>query len=255
MFYNSQGGTQYSSVYSQGGAGSISWKTTIPTPSLFWPFNGSNVDVITGLSPKFSSVDNGTTSYLPTYVSGISGQQAIYFNNNSWISPLYPILSNIAFSSTGFNFNSNNFSSSLWVNFSQLGSGPSTPWSIQYNISQTYLQIVIDQNPTIPDAYVKMPSSKSTSSGNLLYGTWYNITAVYSNVGAGVNNTTAYLYVNGTFTSSVTGGVPTNFSGDIQVGGSAIRSTYAAYSGAMQNLRLWNRALTAAQVLAIYNAM
>jgi hypothetical protein len=256
MFYNSQGGTQYSSVYSQGGAGSINlWQTPIPpfpTPSLFWPFNGSNVDSITGSTPYFSTIDNGTT-FAPTYGPGISGQQAIYFNNSTWTSG--KSLSNIVLTTTASNFNMNNFSISSWI------------YLTAFNYSQFFLYITTPTNQIVRQYNLTaggVPSfSIPTNAGvnytfNLTVGTWYNFTQVCSNVGSGTNRTTQYVYVNGSFVNSIVStGTISNFNlsgiGNLHIGSD--NTGTGDFTGAMQNLRLWNRALTATQVLAIYNAM
>ena len=117
MFYNSGSG-KTSSSWSSGTGNNIQLYQSVyapplfPTPSLFWPFNGSNVDVRTGSTPYFSTVDDGTT-FAPTYGPGISGQQAIYFNNSTWTSG--HSLSNIVLTTTASNFNMNNFSISSWI--------------------------------------------------------------------------------------------------------------------------------------------
>jgi len=102
------------------------------------------------------------------------------------------------------------------------------------------------------------------STGNLSYGaynvsvtsnTWYNLTAVMY----GTGNNDFYLYVNGqpvtlSYSSTVMGNY-TNEGSWMAVNGKSGSTYYNYYNGSIASLNIYNRALSANEVLHNYNAL
>jgi hypothetical protein len=221
------------SIYSSGG--NPAPNLLMPQAKLAWSFEGTTTDYVTGLT--------GTTTGAVSYSTG-KYNQAVNIANSPVGTP-----------HTGNNFVSYNnpltlsatvgTSMSMWVNISQLpavseksivfainGSSGGQIWIEFYTIGP---QAVI-YNST--NYFVVFHSSAPSIS------TWYHYTVV-------CNSTTLSFYVNGVLvgTTAITG--PPSFAGgSINIGGNG---NYAPFNGLVDDLRIFDRALTSTQVQSIYN--
>ena len=84
------------------------------------------------------------------------------------------------------------------------------------------------------------------SSGTVSLNTWFNLCNVY-------DGTTAYLYLNGSLLSSGAKSWNTILSTSDGIIGSQISAILQYWNGNISDVRLYNRALTASEILAYYN--
>jgi Concanavalin A-like lectin/glucanases superfamily len=198
----------------------------VTKPALQFPFNGSNVDSVTNLSPT-------TTTGTPTYVNGIYGQ-AVSFTNPTSGNPT----SNIYYATIPSFSSTSGFTFSFWFKFTPVSFYTAVPVSLAgyffYYINGYDSKIY--PNPTANGG----PATPAT-----VLNTWYNIAGVFTN---GLLTT----YLNGVqsnthvLTGPVTVGGPTN--------GMQVASSSASYgfNGLIQDLRIYNTALTDIQVQSLY---
>lgn len=225
--------------------------STAPQPALLFSFNGSNVESITGLSP-FSSTLNTSTQFAPTYVTGLYGQ-AIYFNNSTYTGGTLNCYVN--YQLTSLNLTSNNLSISLWINFALI------PWAttvqdlfLMIDSTTTYYTLSVNSGVSALQ-FDALGTQRTTIGGpaNLVTGQWVHTAIVFSNVGMTASNTAMTYYVN-----SIQQGVTSNV---VRAGTSVMTTLYLASSGSnrpfwgsLQDLRIYNTALSAPQILGIYQS-
>jgi hypothetical protein len=184
----------------------------------------------------------------PTYVTGVYGQ-AISFNNTLSPAGQDPNCY-VTYDVSALNLSANSTSMSLWLNsgLAYPGTAGTTPFYINL------------QGGSYNCLYTSGASSNITcrvGSGPINVGTWPGRTGVwdhhcivFSNVGAGASNTITSYYLNGTFIGSANNSIQT-FTG-LRLGCQNNVSNGALCS--IDDLRLFNTALTASQVQTIYAA-
>jgi hypothetical protein len=231
---------QVQSVYSQGGAPASGFNL-MPQPSLAWQFDGTTTDYVSGLSGKVV----GTS---PSYVSGKYGQ-AISITNTAGGTPT----SNVSW--TLPSISSTNFTVTCWVNASTLASSNGcqvvamTGFNPESDVRIYFTSAgkITVQYPFASGVYIGSTSSSSYSTG-----TWVHVAA--SIVETSFSNTIS-VYINGSFvaTSSSATGRPRSFT-KLTIGSFCDGRFFSAYNGLVDDLRIYNTALSAAQVQSIYNA-
>jgi len=79
-------------------------------------------------------------------------------------------------------------------------------------------------------------------------GTWHHIVGVR-------NGTTAYLYIDGQLQAQTTNAI---VGGNVTTGGISLKFGFLGgwgnYNGLLDDVRIYNRVLSAAEIMAIYNA-
>ena len=246
-------------TYASGGTGGARTGTYTPgagTPNLGdggdgAPAGGSRVNGAVGGSGIVIISYVSALYPAPTYVSGVY-RQAISFNNTLSASGADPNCYAI-YDVSSFNFTSNSGAMSLWLNSGltyPIASG-CNPYYINLN-GTTYYSLQTENN-----AIYRSNISFHTGlvGGNFasraaLPG-WNHYCYVYSNVGAtGDSNTISYAYLNGTLIGS-----SNNYSQKFTELRLACQNS--ASNGSLcsiDDVRLFNTALTAAQVQTIYAA-
>jgi hypothetical protein len=198
-----------------------------------------------------------------TYVPG-KYNQAIYINNQNTVTPsprswvVYNPLSS-------YELTVNNFSISSWVypytvNTSVVNTffnmSPSASYYTQFQLSTSGSRSVVT-------TFTNGSSYQVNSIGNLSTGQWSHHCITYSNVGVTtVGNVFASYYINGVIqaTSNVpqvaAGNTPLQFSvlNKLEVGSSNPFVTGMSADSALDDLRIYNTALTAAQVQSVYSS-
>jgi len=223
---------QVQSVYSSQGAPAPS--RAMPLPRYAWDFQSSNVDYVSGLSPT-------TSLGPPTYTSGKYGQ-AIQFTNSAGGTPSQSIAYPVSLPS------SSGLTVSFWVNFNTYNVGFQT--SVSLGDGSSYLNIY---GTSVIYLYWGRGSTVVQANPGFSYstGTWYHIAVCYSaqTVTLYINGTgtVATLYISGT-PSGTNVGADTTFT-TAYLGGS---NTSLAFNGLIDDLRIYNTALTAAQVRSIW---
>ncbi len=94
--------------------------------------------------------------------------------------------------------------------------------------------------------YVRNNTGNISTGISALANQWYQVTLIYA-------NSSMYLYINGTLKWTGTqSGTSGNYNMTI---GAAQYATYSRYlSGSIDDVRVYNRALSAAEIAALYNA-
>jgi len=221
---------------------------TEPQPSLAWQFENSNVDYVSSLSPSYSTVSGALTS-LPTFVSGKYNQAirlaqtAANAGANTYV--LWSLAASpISIDTTGITI-------ACWVNWTTLpGSfisiydSFSNVLGIYMNSTQTYTGRGFSGTQALTNA----TSNTSTNST----GVWYHIALTY-------NSTSVILYKNGVGTTPVATGAPGVTVTGLRIGSQAnnINPTYVGYACAdctIDDLRVYNVALTSTQVQSVYSS-
>ncbi|HVS58768.1 MAG TPA: LamG domain-containing protein, partial [Candidatus Saccharimonadales bacterium] len=143
-----------------------------------------------------------------------------------------------------------NVTVSAWVNpssYDSSGSGiVSYGGTVQFYFdSSGYLRFQVHDSSNVSHAFIS-PSAYSP-------GSWYDVTAAY-------DGSTVNMYVNGSnvLSTSYTGGIGTNHCAD--AGNNFLLANYGSDSttkgflGALDDIRYYNRALSVAEVTALYNS-
>ena len=144
---------------------------------------------------------------------------------------------------------------SAWVYYN--GTGLNTPFVISKGWSDSY-QLIISSNKANLQIFKSGPSlcGNVLSLTTLQIGTWYYVVGTYD----GQN---AKIYINGTYESQATCGFPMNPWGpNLKIGSNYYANTdfvnYPAYwqmfKGRLDEVRIYNRALSDAEIKAIYDA-
>jgi Concanavalin A-like lectin/glucanases superfamily len=228
----------------------------LPEPTLMWPFQSSNLDCITGMTPFYSTVTT-STQVAPSYVTGKYGQAISFVNTVAYSYPLsnsyitYNINKNVGLTA-------NNLTSVFW--YQPLGVGNNGNQSIFQVLDSVAGSVYIYiQNQSANSGIQYVASTGGTLVGTLIPpNTWAHVAIVTSNVGAGTNNVFCSYYLNGSsqgtsnITLSSTGGTISSFWLASQNNGGTNGSHPAWCS--IQDLRVYNSSLTSDQVSSIYNA-
>jgi hypothetical protein len=209
----------------------------LPGPTLAFPFNGSNLESITGITPSLQNLNTqgtealrGSAAYLNGYAP--TSNSAVYFPSTG--SPYMNLGVN---SPAIFDLATSNLFVEAWVYFNSplvafqciaangpTGSGVSQEcWFLRLNSSGK------------PEFGINSPSVIiATSSTTVTFGTWYHISASYVST-----TTTAYIFVNGGTPVSIGSVVPKSSSGSVVTLGAYPSSASALYmSGYIQDLRI-----------------
>jgi Concanavalin A-like lectin/glucanases superfamily len=233
---------QVQSIYTQGGAPASQF-LAMPQPALAWQFESSNVDYVTGLSPSFSTV-NGSITSAPTYVPGKYGQ-AIQFNNTgvAYVSNSY-IRYNVSIPISSFSI-------CAWINpYQLLGTTQGQTAVSVFDGSANYFSLLgvnanqnslylFGQNP-----YTGPVNIQINGSGTIPTNTWSHWAATF-------NNGTVAFYFNGVLQGTTTFA---NTFTVTQIFAGAYWNTGGGFNGSIDDLRVYNTALSATQVKAIYAA-
>jgi hypothetical protein len=214
-----------------------------PQPSLLWSFNGSNVESIRTITPALS--------LSTAYTNGKYGQ-AIYFNGTQGVTPptsnvFYNISPTIPIGTNGCTLTS-------WVNIGVLltsagqcffvypknnqGNGIrlSYQWSGGGNLHFLLCQF-----------YFNGSTSTLNSYSPVVAGTWYHTTCVISNTGL------TSFYVNGALIGTP---ATATLAGSDAIDGVTVGSGpgFNQFNGSVSDVRIYNTALSAQQVLGIYQS-
>jgi hypothetical protein len=211
-------------VYSAGGV--------MPLPLYAWDFNGTTTDYVSGLVP--TSIGGS-----PTYVAGKYNQGLNFPNSISTgtSNPTNNVIYTVSLNATtGFTF-------AFWVNFNYGSVFAQVILAIGASNGGRLINVYLDASNQLTCYDGSAPLNFPSFSFSI--GTWYHVSLV-------VVNGTRTVYINGqssTTTTTLTGTSPNRF---ILGGDLPSIANYSAWCS-YDDLRIYNTALTAAQVQAIYN--
>ena len=220
-------------------AGTLRLTGTKPLPAnlvAYYPLNGSAADV-TG------NGNNGSLQGSPTFVSGLFGAQAISLNGSSQYVTV-PYAADLG--------NINNWTVSAWVN---LGSSPSATSGIlgtRFGSDNTY-DLKLNGNSgvhsDIGNGGSWLNTTADANSTTINSSTWYYVTETVTSGGSYA------IYLNGSVISSGTGtftGTPLLMKSSESMGiGEDYNGEY--FKGSLQNVAVFNQALSASQVAVLYS--
>jgi len=214
----------------------------MPTPLCAWDFQSSNVDYVNGISPASS----GTTAYTAgKYGQGFSFKNSVTTSDTPTYYLVYTLSSYGTTSSTGFSisFWFNQTDKTCLTSYQALIAWTSTSGSYYFDPNVTPgangTISFYGQNPAGAGLGLTIPSSISP-----IVGAWYHVAFI---VGGGLHT----MYVNGS--QYGTGTYPNEYTLNQVMAGRTGQYSGHALAGTMDDLRVYNTVLTAAQVKAIYN--
>lgn len=221
-----------------------------PQPILNWYFENSNVESITGITPSFST--NTTSIFIaPTYTKGIYNQGISLLNmqEGSASANCYIVYNNLPAISVD-----NGVTLAFWINPISLASvshfliGLHDVYSNSYyvNISPTQVNVI----NTFP-VNTSVLYATNIKTGTYTSGVWYHIAFTY-------NSTQNVVYVNGVGSAAkatVSGGVLfTCLRIGSMVNFISNGAGFNPINGVFDDIRIYNTALSAAQIQSIYAA-
>jgi hypothetical protein len=190
--------------------------------------------------------NNGTLTNGPTF-SNVNGGSIVFDGTNDYVDTVN--------TGTTFQFANVTFTVSLWIKTSATsgviiskGATASTAgWMFQFDSAGTVSGTTKGSDGT--NTYNR--SSTATVNNN----TWRNIVAVYTTNTTTLGSNTTSIYIDGVLsngTGTLGGLVYATTTDTIQIGR---RPTGAYWSGSVSNIQIYNRELTASEVLRNYNAV
>ncbi len=203
----------------------------------YWP-----LDEATGSSAGDQSGNNhsGKLNNSPVWTTGKLGAALIFNGNNTTVD----INTNVLNTSTSF-------SASAWVQLYDLSTWHTAVSQDGTNISGFYLQFTASGQFAF--SLVNTDSTggttvRATSNFNPVINTWYHIVGVYD---ASVQQIS--LYVNGTLQSTQPVPAPWNATGETVIGRAKWGGNADFWNGKIDDVRLYNRALSATDVTSLYS--
>ena len=189
--------------------------------------------------------NNGTLTNGPTFSAGNQGS-IVFDGTNDYVDTVN--------TGTTFQFANVTFTVSLWIKTSATsgviiskGATASTAgWLFQFNSEGTVSGTTKGSDGT--NTYNR--ASTATVNNN----TWRNIVSVYTTNTTTLASNTTSIYIDGVLsngTGTLGGAVNATTTDTIQIGR---RPTGAYWSGSVSNIQIYNRALSATEILQNYNA-
>jgi len=209
----------------------------------YYPFEGS----LTDSQAANTLTPNGTMQY----VGGIIGSQALYLANEGNVLATSTRAANYA-QIASYNI-AQTTSVSAWVYFTKMPL--SSQWSVIWEFggsspgSSEYLQLMSYYiSTTQASLYTYSNPGGNASTGTVVnINTWYHVAVVF------VPSTSMSLYVNGVLISTTTS-VSAGASGQTFRVGDSTTTNNRPFSGYVDDLRVYNRALSAANAANLYYA-
>ena len=231
-------GTYFYKVTAEDAAGNISAASneatatvTTSTPTGLVAAYGFDEGSGTTVADRSGNGNNGTLANA-TWTSGGKYGSALSFNgSNAWVT--VPNSSSLNLS-TGL-------TAEAWVNPSALGGAYRTVVFREQPGNEVYSLYANQSSPQAPVGEVYAGGYKdAVGSGALALGSWTHLAMTY-------DGTSVRLYVNGTLTTTTAApGSLASSSGVLRIGGNNIWGEY--FSGLIDEVRLYNRALSAAEI-------
>jgi len=194
------------------------------------------------------SNNTGTLTNGPTF-SSLNGGNIVFDGTNDYVD-----LAN----TTTFNFTNTTGTISLW--FKTSASTANSPMLITKSFDATGGWAIIIDTAAIPLFETKNSGGGATAFNRYVNkvcndGVWHNVVAVFTTSTTVRLNNTASMYLDGVLANgaqtqtTVYGG---NTAGTVQI---ARRSSGNYYNGNISSLQIYNRGLTASEILQNYNAV
>lgn len=210
------------------------YNPSIVTDGLVLCLDAGNTKSYIGSGTAWNDVsgrsNNGTLTNGPGYTATNGG--SIVFDGSNDFAPI---------GSSGFPFGSSSGTICAWARVNTVNTG--TKWIISYgNPAQSQSRYIGTFNATY---YFGAFGNDITASG-VVINTWFNMVGVY-------DGTNASMYINGALVSGPTAKTWNTVASTSQIGRQTNGSEY--FSGNIGIVTMYNRALTAAEIQQIFNAL
>ena len=214
----------------------------------YWSFNGKDLSGTTAYD-RSGAGNTGTLTNGPAVTEGRLGQGLSFDGTNDYVNiPDSTSLSPTAAMTVSFWTNITSSISSQCRSFLAKNASGQRSWALTATTSGgVVFYVATNTNDT--------GTYGSTGGGLIAQNQWAYVTAVFDGAGSG-NADRAKIYVNGVQSSvTFTGTIPaslTDTSQAVRFGESAMSCT--ALPGYLDEVRIYNRALTEAEIKSLYNA-
>ena len=216
----------------------------------YWSMN-ENTGTIAG--DASGNNNRGILTNGPTWVDGKRGKALNFDGVNDYVNISNPSSLNVANGSVSFWMKTNG----VWGTdgtsggdvASLIGRHDSSGSCEGINILQTPATgVVTAQNKNVAGTCATVSSIVST--GNLKDNNWHHVVYIFSQASGGTN----YLYVDGKVDASGTNSTAWTFDGQNLLFGDSTDTFWEEWQGKMDDVRVYNRALSAAEIQALYQA-
>jgi len=146
-------------------------------------------------------------------------------------------------SSSLYNFTTSDFSISMWIKSDTLTSGPVVLERGGYAFNAGYALQITSRGAGMKAEFSINSSYSCASTTTIANGQWYLVTAVK-------NGNKAQIYINGELENSQNYPNPSSYAGNLRFGSNL--GTQYFYDGSMDEVRIYNRALSTAEVRSLY---
>lgn len=238
--------TEVTQLYNAGAVGTTI--DTAPAQALsggglvgYWPFDGNKMNWASNQALDASGNGNNGTLVNMTPANAVMGKigQALSFGSSQWVSiPYNPAL----------DWGASGGSVVAWVRFTQNEQQYSRIFDKTSCCGNGYALMTSGNDPKFSVKNISGTSVNIQSNTPLTIGKWYQMVGVY-------NGTNALLYVNGQLVASapLTGAVDTG-SGNVEgIGWKNSGQSSEKFYGDIDQVRVYNRPLSASEVKQLYN--
>ncbi|MFZ1626983.1 MAG: LamG domain-containing protein [Candidatus Moraniibacteriota bacterium] len=202
----------------------------------YWSFNGQDMSGTTAYD-RSGSGNNGTLTNGPAITEGKLGQGLNFDGSNDYVS------------TADYSFTSAQpFTMSAWFKTDSVSGNqvvfakPNPNWEYSMKITGSTLTFIY----WVTDASAAISLSAPSA---LVVGQWYFVTVTH-------DGSSAYMYVDGVSVASdtSTSGTYQNRTDNLQIGSGYFNGNSAFFDGVIDEVRIYNRALSAGEIQSLYNA-
>ena len=202
----------------------------------YWPLDDASGS---SAADKSGSGHNGTLNNGPTWTTGKLGSALTFNGSNSTVDINQSVLNT-----------SNSFSVAAWVQLSDVSNWHTAVSQDGNNISGFFLQLT-NFGPfgfsLVNTDSTSGTTTRALSKFNPVVNTWYHLVGVYDS-----GSHQASLYVNGVLQNTVSVPAAWNAGGETVIGRAKWGGAVDFWPGKVDDVRLYNRAITASDVTSIY---
>jgi hypothetical protein len=202
----------------------------------YWPLDDASGSSAADLS---GSGHNGTLTNGPVWTTGKLGAALTFNGSNSTLDINQSVLNT-----------SNSFSAAAWVQLADLNGWHSAVSQDGSNVSGFFLQFTSGGQfafSLVNSDSTSGTTTRAVSNFNAVANTWYHLVGVYD-----ASAKQGSLYVNGVLQSTVSVPAAWNASGETVIGRAKWGGAVDFWPGKLDDVRLYNRALSAADATNLY---
>jgi hypothetical protein len=261
IFNSALSSTQIRTIYNSGG--NLYGANTVQ-PALFWSFNGTLQESVTGYKPIYPRGDTNPSGSSLTFTSGKYGQGLQFIPGTSYGFGLWDSISfgTLPLARTYFPY-AGGMSVSFWYMPTSLATNGLLFSSSSFKSLTVYGQLDLIFISLNTSGGIQI-SGQSAGSG-AFYGYQFGTVAVnnWVHIAFGVDTTNIYTYINGVLTntrSQPAGWATTDITssgywmGGMSVGTQHFAAINGSITGIMNDLRVYSSLLSASQIYGIYQS-